>query len=457
LEAYTRGSFGRDAVTARRSTVTSTAGSITGSGHRSRPRQRDRLGRISAAMSLSAGLSTALVAVPPPGPAHAAPTAATRAAVAVPSLPAGLPARIENLAPYVGQISCDPTARPGTLALARLLTATYPGTGYLVAKPCGSEPIASEHEDGRALDWIVSARSANRKAQADAFLAWLLRTDATGRPFAAARRLGVMYVIWNNRIWSSHDPMPGWQPYSTCASHPEESADTVCNRNRVHVSLSWAGAMKRTSFWTKKVAANDYGPCRPQDLNWAPPYASPRPTPCPSYATATAPTGANATTTELVRFSGAAVGPGDTGPVVSAVQKALGVTADGSFGPFTADAVAAFQTKHGLPSNGRMNASTWRSLLVTVGARTPAKPAPPPAKTPSPKVPSAKNLTKYKRLVLKVGDHGEAVLALQRRLGATPDGVFGPKTKATVAAFQKSKKLPATGIVDAATWTALGA
>jgi peptidoglycan hydrolase-like protein with peptidoglycan-binding domain len=295
----------------------------------------------------------------------------------------------------------------------------------------------------------VSAYSTDQKAQADAFLGWLLKIDTAGRPFAAARRLGVMYIIWNNRIWSSHNPLAGWQPYSTCASHPEKSADTVCNRNRLHVSLSWAGAMQKTSFWTKKVTVDDYGPCRPQDLNWAQPYTSPRPTPCPIYAAATAPTGANATVTALVRFSGATVGPGDTGPVVSAVQKALGVTADGSFGPFTADAVSAFQRKHGLTSNGSMNAPTWRSLLIAVGARTPTKP---PAKTPQ-----AKNLTKYKNLILKYGDRGEAVIALQRRLGTRADGIFGPKTKMAVTTFQKLKKLPATGVVNAVTWAALGA
>jgi murein L,D-transpeptidase YcbB/YkuD len=35
------------------------------------------------------------------------------------------------------------------------------------------------------------------------------------------------------------------------------------------------------------------------------------------------------------------------------------------------------------------------------------------------------------------------------------DGSFGPKTKAAVVAFQRSKKLPSTGVVRAATWKAL--
>lgn len=46
---------------------------------------------------------------------------------------------------------------------------------------------------------------------------------------------------------------------------------------------------------------------------------------------------------------------------------------------------------------------------------------------------------------LKKGDKGDAVKQLQKMLGITADGDFGPVTERTVKAFQKVHKLPVTG------------
>jgi peptidoglycan hydrolase-like protein with peptidoglycan-binding domain len=411
-----------------------------------------RLGTITLAALGLAGLVTGIVAAD----VGAAPTAdaamsgpVRTLATAVPITPSGLPSGLEPLAAYVPQVSCDPTAKAGVLKLAHLLTATYPGTGYVVTHPCGEDAIADEHADGRALDWQVSARDDTEKAQAQAFLSWLFATDHDGRPFAMARRLGIMYVIWDDNIWGAYDALTGWRPYSTCAQHPEQASDVVCHRDRLHISLSWAGAQATTSFWDKTVASEDYGPCRPADLNWAPAYTSRRSTACPDYPDVTAPARASATAVQLVRYSGATIQPGDTGPAVSAVQKGLGVVADGDYGPYTADAVVALQRRHGLVASGAMDADTWRALLAEAMPPTTA-PSPVPTKT-------GVSLTKYLGTVLRYGARGPAVLALQRRLGITTSGWFGPLTRAKVVAFQVSVRLRGTGVVDRATWKALGA
>jgi cell wall-associated NlpC family hydrolase len=54
------------------------------------------------------------------------------------------------------------------------------------------------------------------------------------------------------------------------------------------------------------------------------------------------------------------------------------------------------------------------------------------------------------------GSRGASVLAVQRVLGVTPaTGYFGPLTLAAVKRFQAWKRLPVTGVVDAATWIQL--
>ena len=57
--------------------------------------------------------------------------------------------------------------------------------------------------------------------------------------------------------------------------------------------------------------------------------------------------------------------------------------------------------------------------------------------------------------LVSYGDTGEIVVAAQRELGVTPDGIFGPRTLAAVRVFQERHGLLPTGVVDARTWAAL--
>jgi len=347
--AITRTSIGADGGTARRTTAPRGPS----------PRTAGRRSWVARA-----GLPVLVIALTAlPGSAQAA-TRAAPGPGAVPVAPARLPSRIEDPSPYLGQVSCDPTAKPGALALARMLVATYPGTSYGISRACGATDVPSEHYEGRAVDWMVARHDPRSAARVEALIGWLLAADARGHPFANARRLGVMYLIWDDRIWGSYAADAGWRPYRTCAEHPEPAWDTTCHRDHLHVSLSWAGAMGRTSFWTRSVAATDYGPCRPGDLNWAAPYRRPNALPCPPHHPVTAPDGAPPIAAELVRYSGATIAPGSTGPVVAAVQQALGVPATGFFGPLTAAAVTTFRRMHGLGRGTGLNAATWRALLV---------------------------------------------------------------------------------------------
>ena len=285
------------------------------------------------------------------------------AATPVPVTPTDLPTDIEPLAAYVPADSCDPTAKSGTVDLAQLLTATYSGTSYAISRVCGTDSSISEHYEGRALDWMVSVRDATQKAEATTVIHWLFATDSNGNAYANARRLGVMYILWNNRIWGAYRASDGWRAYSTCASHPEKSWDTTCHRNHMHVSLSWESAMAATSFWSKQVAARDYGPCRVKDMNWARPYLAANPTPCTAYSVVRPAAGASAVDRSLVAYSGIRLISSSTGPAVVAVQKALKVTATGHVNAATRAAVRRWQTGHALDATGVVNVPTWRSLL----------------------------------------------------------------------------------------------
>jgi peptidoglycan hydrolase-like protein with peptidoglycan-binding domain len=112
------------------------------------------------------------------------------------------------------------------------------------------------------------------------------------------------------------------------------------------------------------------------------------------------------------------------------------VAVTGSFDAQTESAVKAFQQSAGLPGNGIVGPSTWRAL---------------PDGGPMP--------------VLHRGSSGAAVRSLQTVLanggagqwGSGPgriDGVFGPRTRASVEAFQAWAHLRRDGVVGDQTWSA---
>ena len=58
-------------------------------------------------------------------------------------------------------------------------------------------------------------------------------------------------------------------------------------------------------------------------------------------------------------------------------------------------------------------------------------------------------------IAYELGSRGDAVAEIQRQLGVSADGFFGPVTHAAVTGFQSRNGLEVDGIVGPATWTAL--
>jgi peptidoglycan hydrolase-like protein with peptidoglycan-binding domain len=133
---------------------------------------------------------------------------------------------------------------------------------------------------------------------------------------------------------------------------------------------------------------------------------------------------------------------GDRGDDVRHLQRALrrvpdaSVAVDGIFGQLTEAAVRRAQLVAGLTADGVVGPKTWAAL---------------PDGAPMPR--------------LSVGSSGDAVRRLQQVLtdGAPGhwtvaphgvDGMFGPRTKASVEAFQRFADIAVDGIVGDRTWSA---
>lgn len=160
---------------------------------------------------------------------------------------------VESYPPYEPQRTCARKDKPGTVALGQWLVArggVFGGT----LRPCGSGGT-SEHKDGRAFDWRLDARNADDRAIADAFLVEAFADDELGDTDALARRMGIMYVIWNDRMYAAWD---GFEPErylsSGCRTRRTCSA-TLRHRDHMHISLSKAGARGRTSWYLEQAPA----------------------------------------------------------------------------------------------------------------------------------------------------------------------------------------------------------
>lgn len=413
--------------------------------------------RRSARRSLHSGLAVALAAsgvltgLPAPAdasdyrplavgvtaagvPQQAAPRVArparTPAVRTFPAVPAGLGAP-EAAALYRPQVTCDPRVRPGVGAFRDLMLTTYGGGDDGITRPCTSGGT-SEHKEGRAWDWRLSAAVPTERATGDAVLDWLMAKGPDGTWAWQARRFGIMYVIWNGRIWSVYRAQEGWRPYQGADPHT----------THVHFSFSWDGAMKRTSWWTgRPVTVPDLGPCKPNPVQLAPRYTGPVtscPPPAPTSVTVSA---AGRARPVLAR--------GSTGVQVRVVQQAVKVQVDGRYGPATEAAVKSSQQQHGLAATGIVDAATWTVLLSRSPANTQvrsgtggsggAKPATSPPKASTPARPPA-------RSALQFGATGPAVRALQDRLvargllaPAKATGRYDKATRAAVATFQRAQ------------------
>lgn len=356
----------------------------------------------------------------------AAPAAAGDPPITLPSSPDGLespvtlPSGVDPVSPYLPQVSCSPSDMAGVLKLRDLVLATY-GVGRSGGISHGCTEGLSEHSEGRAWDWMVDVDTKKERAAAADFLAWVTRDDGRN-----ARRLGIMYVIYDEKIWGVYNTEGGWRP----------SRD---HRDHVHVSFSWNGARGNVSFWTGRVGTIDHGPCVLFTGTYAARTSTPRSTPC----------GDPAKVLVKTRFGQRAYGR--TGGTVRTGQRLLDVKVTGRFDAATWTAVRRYQRAHDLPPTGVLDQPTWASLSpgdVTsrvVGGHTR-------------RTATTYGIEHYASSTIGRGRAGKPVAVLQAALGmprADRNGYYGAVTLAAVKEVQGAAGLSRDGIVRAEEWQAL--
>jgi hypothetical protein len=156
---------------------------------------------------------------------------------------------VDEPSSYDAQTTCTKAPQPGTVALAQYLLRTYPATRSMGMMRDCRVGGTSEHKDGRAFDWGADIRKPREKRSAYRFIRAALATDAAGNAHALARRMGIMYLIYDDTIWSSYrDFQP--RPYLNAGCKRRKGCSrTLRHLNHVHISLGYAGAAAQTSWY----------------------------------------------------------------------------------------------------------------------------------------------------------------------------------------------------------------
>jgi len=162
----------------------------------------------------------------------------------------GLP--VEDYAAYDPQTTCTKQPRAGTAVRRDQPLPQRDGAGGAINRPCTGSG-SSEHKDGRAIDWTLDAENAADRKLARTFLADAFAADADGNAAALARRMGIMYLIWNDHMYAAWNQFqPEGYLSSSCRSK-RRCSKTLRHRDHMHLSLSKAGAKGLTSFYAAPV------------------------------------------------------------------------------------------------------------------------------------------------------------------------------------------------------------
>jgi hypothetical protein len=140
------------------------------------------------------------------------------------------------------ETECDQHEQPGVVMFRDFVLEAFGGRpGGRILGPCGG---VSGHGSGRAWDWIVHTSVPEEAQAAEELLDWLLAEGA-----AMFRRVGLRYIIWDRRMWTSArrqwEPYDGFDEAGACARPPCRNPHT----DHMHFSFGKDGAAGETSFY----------------------------------------------------------------------------------------------------------------------------------------------------------------------------------------------------------------
>ncbi|TFH69891.1 hypothetical protein [Cellulomonas sp. HD19AZ1] len=174
------------------------------------------------------------------------PTAATASPLSV--------GGVDGYAPLSGA-PCATVTRPGTSGLADILRRSYPVIPASTSiRSCTTDQYISDHSRGLAIDWSAPAGSAAGQQVLD----WLFESDGGGNAHVRLRRLGISYIIWDNKIWSASNAtdrgrvssnVSTWRNYDSASCFAKYSTADCRHVRHMHISLSDAGGQRATSWW----------------------------------------------------------------------------------------------------------------------------------------------------------------------------------------------------------------